>query len=141
MMTAPIPPMPQWFADAMTEFRDGVIAIALAIEAEESGAAAKSSVDAADTIRRLSRERPDILRRVLAGDPYAGTYKPPAGKPRRQRKPSIKRKIAAAERSGKSVTSVTTPDGVTLHFDKAKDTEAKASNPWLADLDNKVTKQ
>jgi hypothetical protein len=50
MMTAPIPPMPQWFADAMTEFRDGVIAIALAIEAEESGAAAKSSVDAADTI-------------------------------------------------------------------------------------------
>jgi hypothetical protein len=69
MMTAPIPPMPQWFADAMTEFRDGVIAIALAIEAGESGAAAKSSVDAADTIRRLSRERPDILRRVLAGDP------------------------------------------------------------------------
>ena len=55
----------------------------------------------------------------------------------RVRKPRIDRMIAAAERSGKNVTSITTPDGVTLHFGKAEPTEA--SNPWLADL--KVTKQ
>ena len=56
---------------------------------------------------------------------------------RRQRKPSIGRMIAAAERAGKNVTSITTPDGMTLHFGKAKLTDA--SNPWLDDL--KVTKQ
>jgi hypothetical protein len=63
---------------------------------------------------------------------------PSQPKRHRQRKPSIKRMIAAAERAGKNVTSITTPDGVTLHFGKVEDTEA--SNPWLADLD-KMTKQ
>ena len=57
---------------------------------------------------------------------------------RRQRKPSIRKTIAAAERSGKTVTSITTPDGVTLHFGKGEPTEA--SNPWPLD-DFKVTKQ
>ena len=28
--------------------------------------------------------------------------------------------IAAAERSGKTVTSITTPDGITLHFGKGE---------------------
>jgi hypothetical protein len=56
---------------------------------------------------------------------------------RRVRKPSIRRMIAAAEKTGKNVTSITTPDGVTLHFGKGESTEA--SNPWLDDL--KVTKQ
>ena len=60
-----------------------------------------------------------------------------APKPRRQRKPSIGRQIAAAQRGGKNVTSITTPDGVTLHFGKSESIEA--SNPWLDDL--KVTKQ
>ena len=60
-------------------------------------------------------------------------------KPRRQRKPSIKKMIAAAERAGKSVTSITTPDGTTLYFGKVEDTEA--SNPWLVGIDDKVTKQ
>ena len=54
------------------------------------------------------------------------------------RKPSIRRQIAAAERSGKTVTSITTPDGTTLHFGKGEPTEA--SNPWPLD-DFKVTKQ
>ena len=35
----------------------------------------------------------------------------PSLKPRRQRKPSIGKMIAAAERGGKNVTSITTPDG------------------------------
>jgi hypothetical protein len=57
--------------------------------------------------------------------------------PRRQRKPNIGRMIAAAERGGKNVTGITTPDGVTLHFGKGESTET--SNPWLDDL--KATKQ
>ena len=58
---------------------------------------------------------------------------------RRQRRPSIKRMIAAAERSGKTVTSITTPDGVTLRFGESEPTEA--NNPWLVGIDDKVTKQ
>jgi hypothetical protein len=50
----------------------------------------------------------------------------------RQRKQDIGKMITAAERSGKNVTSITTPDGVTLHFGKGESTEA--SNPWLDDL-------
>ena len=60
------------------------------------------------------------------------------GRRRRQRKPNIRRMIAAAERGGKNVTSITTPDGVTLHFGKGEPTEA--SNPWPLD-DFKVTKR
>jgi hypothetical protein len=56
----------------------------------------------------------------------------------RQRRPSIGRMVAAAERSGKNVTSITTPDGVTLHFDKVENTEA--SNPWFSGIDDE-TKQ
>jgi hypothetical protein len=56
---------------------------------------------------------------------------------KRQRKPSIRTLIKQAEKSGKPVTSVTTPEGVTLRFDQPEPTEA--GNPWLADL--KVTKQ
>ena len=41
------------------------------------------------------------------------------GRRRRQRKPNIGRMIAAAERGGKNVTSITTPEGATLHFDNA----------------------
>jgi hypothetical protein len=75
-------------------------------------------------------------------DDLANALEPPAvptpeSRSRRQRKPSIGRMIAAAERGGKNVTSITTPDGVTLHFGKVEATEA--SNPWLDDL--KVTKQ
>jgi hypothetical protein len=63
----------------------------------------------------------------------------PQPKPSRQRKPSIKKMIAAAERAGKNVTSITTPDGTTLHFGEVEDTET--SNPWLVGIDNKVIKQ
>ena len=37
---------------------------------------------------------------------------------RRVSKPSIRRMVAAAEKAGKTVTGITTPDGVTLHFGK-----------------------
>ena len=56
----------------------------------------------------------------------------------RTRKPSVSTLIARAERKGKTVTSVTAPDGTTLHFGEPPPTEA--ANPWLADPP-KVTKQ
>ena len=55
-----------------------------------------------------------------------------------RRRPRVDRLIAQAEKTGKNVVSITTPDGVTLTFGEPKPTEA--SNPWLADLD-KVSKQ
>jgi hypothetical protein len=72
-----------------------------------------------------------------AGNAFKPPANPAPAKPRRQRKPSLRKMIAAAERDGKIVTSITTPDGVTLHFGKVDDTDA--ANPWLDDL--KVTKQ
>jgi hypothetical protein len=56
----------------------------------------------------------------------------------RRRKPGMRRLIAQAEKAGKTVTSVTTPDGHTLTFGEPQSSEA--NNPWLVDLD-KVTKQ
>jgi hypothetical protein len=56
---------------------------------------------------------------------------------RKRRKPSIRRMVAAAEKTGKIVTGITMPDGTVLHFGELAPTEA--SNPWLDDL--KVTKQ
>ena len=64
--------------------------------------------------------------------------KPPPARHAGRRKPSIATLIKRAEKAGKTVTSVTTPDGTVLHFGEPQPTEA--NNPWLADLD-KVTKQ
>ena len=67
---------------------------------------------------------------------------PPCLKPRRKRRPSIGKIVAAAEKAaekaGKNLTSITLPDGTVLHFGASEPTAAV--NPWLADLD-KVTKQ
>jgi hypothetical protein len=71
----------------------------------------------------------------LSLPPGYGEPKPSSPRPR---KPSIRKMIAAAERTGKKVTSVTTPEGVTLRFGESEPTEA-SNNPWLDDL--KVTKQ
>jgi hypothetical protein len=62
----------------------------------------------------------------------------PQQQPRRQRRSSVGTLIKRAEKEGKSVTSITTPDGTVLHFGEPQPTEA--NNPWLADLD-KVTEQ
>ena len=92
---------------------------------------------------RLFRRRPrGDAGRVDARSRGADAFKPKADpappKLRRQRKPSIRALIAAAEKTGKTVTSVTMPDGTVLQFGEAA--PAEASNPWLADL-AKVTKQ
>jgi hypothetical protein len=49
--------------------------------------------------------------------------------PRRQRKPrkpSVAALVKRAERTGKRVTSITTPDGTTIYFGNAEPSEANA---------------
>jgi hypothetical protein len=58
--------------------------------------------------------------------------------PAHRRKPSITTMIKRAEKSGRRVTSVTTPDGTTLAFGEGEPSDA--NNPWLADI-GKATKQ
>jgi hypothetical protein len=154
-MIQPIPPCPQWFVEFMTGFRDGVIAEALAIEAEESGAAVKSSVDAADAIRRLSRERPDILKRTtrtsarlwlgaLASDPCAGSSAPAVAweqpektKPRRTREPSLARLVAKAKQMGVDVTIEA--DGTATFRTGSSTTTVADENPQT-ELDDWIAK-
>jgi hypothetical protein len=90
-----------------------------------------------DALQAIETRQADLMR-ARAADCFKPTADPAPAQPRRQRKPSLKRMIVAAERGGKTVTSITTPDGVTLHFGKGEPTEA--SNPWPLD-DFKVTKQ
>jgi hypothetical protein len=57
--------------------------------------------------------------------------------PKRRRRPSIATLVRRAEKTGRSVASITTPDGTTIHFGESTPTDA--TNPWLTDL--KATKQ
>jgi hypothetical protein len=67
----------------------------------------------------------------------AAKGKPP--KPRKLRKPSIRKLVEQAEKAtGQTVTAVTMPDGTRLELAGAPDL-ATESNPWRADL--KVMKQ
>jgi hypothetical protein len=56
----------------------------------------------------------------------------------RSRKPSIATLVKRAEKTGKTVTSITTRDGTTINFGDPQ--PSKTNNPWLADI-GKVTKQ
>jgi hypothetical protein len=88
--------------------------------------------------RLLARAKNDGEVRAKA-QPHPQVQPPqPQPQPRGQRRPSVARLIKRAEKEGKSVTSITMPDGTVLHFGEPQPTEA--SNPWLADLD-KVTKK
>jgi hypothetical protein len=67
-------------------------------------------------------------------------YKPPAplrllptAKParkRRERKPSVATLIKRAEKAGKTVTAITTAEGVTLTFGEAKTEQTNEPDPW-----------
>lgn len=59
-------------------------------------------------------------------------------KPTHQRKPSVRSLISRAQKAGKTVASITTPEGYTLTFGEAQPSEA--SNPWLVDIE-RATKQ
>jgi hypothetical protein len=82
------------------------------------------------------------LRRAWPTDPFADDRPSLAeaiakAAPPRRRKRGIAELFKRAEKTGKVVTSVTTPDGITISFGEPK--PSGASNPWLDDL--KVTKQ
>lgn len=51
---------------------------------------------------------------------------------RRPRRPSVRKLITDAEKAGKSVASVTLPDGTVLKFGEPEPSET--NNPWLDDL-------
>jgi hypothetical protein len=56
-----------------------------------------------------------------------------ARRPRRPRKPRIATLIKHAEKVGKTVTSITTPDGTTINFDESTKSESEnALNQWIA---------
>jgi hypothetical protein len=60
------------------------------------------------------------------------------GMARRKRKASIATLVKRAEKSGRTVSSVVTPDGMTINFNDPE--PSKTNNPWLADI-AKGTKQ
>jgi hypothetical protein len=87
------------------------------------------------------------LRRAWSPDPFVDLEFPKGrsaalaeaiakAAPPRRRKRGIAELFKRAEKTGKVVTSVTTPDGITISFGEPKPSDA--SNPWLDDL--KVTK-
>jgi hypothetical protein len=49
----------------------------------------------------------------------------------KRRKVSIRRMVAAAEKTGKTVTSVTMPDGTVLHFGGPAEVNDNALDNWL----------
>jgi hypothetical protein len=75
--------------------------------------------------RRLLASFLDHLRWLMERARDAPTT---ATKPRSERKPSVRKLIKQAEESGKQVTSVTTPDGVTLKFGERE--AGTTDNPW-----------
>ena len=66
-------------------------------------------------------------------DALCDRFPAPAKPARKPRKPSIATLIKRAEKTGRTVTSITTPDGTTIHFDESKPTDA--NNPWLAGIE------
>jgi hypothetical protein len=77
--------------------------------------------------------------RIAEADRRSQIEQPPAVVERKPRRPSISKTIEQAEKAtGKTVASITMPDGTTLRFGELEPTEA--TNPWLVDLD-KVKQQ
>jgi hypothetical protein len=95
----------------------------------------------------LAQRAHDLVSEVRNGDPDARKelqivlgllsdqqdQPKPQKQPRGSRKASIDRMIAAAERDGKNVTSITTPDGTTLTFGPEP---TEAAKPEGNELDN-----
>jgi hypothetical protein len=53
-------------------------------------------------------------------------------RPKQKRRPRIDTLLAEAAKGGKTVTSITLPDGTKLTFGEGE--QAPDSNPWLAEL-------
>src|SRR5262249_47883089 len=90
-----------------------------------------------DEAKALIRECQHFLN-SRAQSPASGQLPSPPDPLRKPRRPSIRKLVEQAEKAGKTVTSITTPDGTKLDFGRPAPPEPE--NPWLADL-RKETKQ
>src|SRR5262249_4327961 len=93
-----------------------------------------------DEAKALFREcQESIARKYGSGSPAPSPTKPPARAgqvaprtpapaPPEPRKPSSRTQVEQAEKAGKTVTSITTPDGTKLDFGEAD--RATNFNPW-----------
>jgi hypothetical protein len=52
--------------------------------------------------------------------------------PKRTRKPGIGTLVKSAEKTGKTVTSITTPDGTTIHFDEGESAADNEVENWFS---------
>jgi hypothetical protein len=82
------------------------------------------------TLATLSLADYEAARRSYAALKGADTAKPVAR--RRARKPSVATLIKRAEKAGKTVTAITTPDGITLTFGEAADKSVNEADNELA---------
>jgi hypothetical protein len=75
----------------------------------------------------------DLYRLAPWCDALADKLDPPRKRKPKGKRQSLDRMIAQAEKkSGRSVTSITTPDGTTLHFGDPTPTPAKELDQWIA---------
>jgi hypothetical protein len=81
----------------------------------------------------VGADRTRAIKAFLAEMPAAARadiLPPPAARrERRPRKPSIATLVKRAEETGKTVTSITTPDGTTIHFESKSE---NALDQWIA---------
>jgi len=97
---------------------------------DEYPQAGSSNVRLRGTEKQLIKESASRLtEKNWAGMTYSLGFAAP-----RQEKKSFRTdsSVKRAEKTGRTVTSVTTPDGTIPHFDETKPSDV--SNPWLADL-------
>jgi hypothetical protein len=79
-----------------------------------------------------SRKRGDVTARKRDDDNPPKTNSPDSPRPR-GRRPKIDTLLAEAAKGGKTVTSITLPDGTKLTFGEGEQTSS-SSNPWLEEL-------
>jgi hypothetical protein len=88
--------------------------------------------------RELSRDKYSALANVAMAVKSRTATEAAPKLPRRPRKARVHTLIKQAEKSGKPVTSITTPDGVTLHFGKDEQQQGNEVDEWIAKHANKT---
>lgn len=73
---------------------------------------------------------PTVVRHVIEAVQAAVNGATKSAPRKRPRKPRIDKMIAEAETAGRSVSSITTPEGYTLTFGKPEGADVRNENPW-----------
>jgi len=102
-----------------------VNAVVVELEGGDKDIISPTTIKLADLVYRKVAE---VIGMIVMADPNAL----PNAWRRRPRKPQINKMIEQAEKTGKTVTSVTTPDGHTLRFGDTDDVSI-AKNDWDTD--------